>query len=1248
MQFPLRIVSALLPVPCMVLWLSISLAGQPDWENEKVFNRNREAPRATAVVYPNAKLAATDRREANPWLRSLDGKWQFKWSPDPDHRPRDFFKANYDTAQWDQITVPGNWQTQGYGVPLYSNIPYPFKKDPPRVMSTPPRNFTNYDQRNPIGSYRRTFEVPSDWQDRQVFLQFDGVDSAFYLWINGKQVGYSQGSRTPALFDVTRYVHGGENMVAVEVYRYSDGSYLEDQDFWRLSGIYRNVSLWSTGKQHIRDFFVRTDLDKQYQDATFAVEMELANFAASSATYSVEVTLLDAAGQTVARNVVSDITLDPSSKKQVRGTTSSLQNPAKWTAETPNLYTIVLALKDATGKTLEACSHKIGFRKVEIRGGQLLVNGQAVYLKGVDRHEHDPVTGHTVSRESMIRDIELMKRFNINAVRTSHYPDDVVWYQLCDQYGLYVIDEANIESHGMGYGAESLAKDPAWLDAHMDRIQRMVERDKNHPSVIIWSMGNEAGNGANFKACYKWMKQRDPSRPVQYERAGRDDNTDIYCPMYASIDHITRYAKKSQDRPLIMCEYAHAMGNSVGNLQDYWDAIESHDHLQGGFIWDWVDQGLLADVPRGMRITDPSLPGGSADVVGKIQPTGLQGAVVLGADQRFDLTGPLTLEAVVRGYRTGPYCPLVSKGDHQYLLRFNNGGIDFVIYQQRWENLRVGFEQAGLTEAWNRVTAVYDGTNMLIYVNGKQVAQRPVSGAIARSAFPVNIGRNSEHPGRVNDLLIREASIYSRALSPLEIARVDARKRDGLQLHINLADVKSESYSRSRLKKYFAFGGDFGDQPNDGNFCVNGLIQPDRRPNPHLYEVGKVYQNVRVTPVDVAAGKINVQNKFFFTNLDQFEATWILRRGGIETSSGSLGRLNVPPQTDLEVTVPFKGVDQEGEYLLTVSFVLPEKTLWAPRGHRIAWDQMTVATQESPAKARHIAGPLKLVKNESSISVEGRGFRATWDAQRGALLSYLVDGKEFLAEPLEPNFWKAPNDNQFRNNYLSRMGPWRDAAKNRTVQSVTARELPEQIEITVRSILPIGNSKYDVVFSVRRNGWITVDCQYRPKGSKLPLLPKFGMTCSLTGEFNQVRWYGRGPQETYWDRKTGGEIAIHALRVEDMVHPYLRAQDTANRTDTRWFTLTNKDGVGLKVTGKTPLSFATWPYTLKDLETASHDYALPRRKSITVNIDYKLHGVGGDNSWGARTHPQYTLPGNNPYRYSFTLAPVKLTKTRTD
>jgi beta-galactosidase len=1216
-------------------------AAAPDWENEQVVGRNKEPGRATSLPYPDRERAIQATREATPYCQSLNGPWHFHWVPHPDQRPASFYQPDFDVRGWKTIAVPGNWQCQGYGTPLYTNITYPFHVDPPRVMGDPPPEYTNFDARNPVGSYRREFTVPEAWKGRQVFLQFDGVDSAFYLWINGQQVGYSQDSRTPAVFNITRFLQDGSNVLAAEVYQHSDGSYLEDQDFFRLSGIYRNVYLWSAADLHIRDFFVHAELDPQCRDGALRVEVEVRNFANRPQGFSVAAELLDAAGKSVFQDLAADGQADVAGQASV-ALSKPVDRPAQWSAEQPNLYRLLLTLKDAAGKTVEVTTCQVGFRRVEMKDGVLLVNGQRIYLKGVNRHEHDPVTGHTVSVESMIRDIQLMKQLNINAVRTSHYPNDPQWYELCDRLGLYVIDEANIESHGMGYGEKSLAKDPAWKEAHLDRTRRMVERDKNHPSVILWSLGNEAGNGVNFYATYDWTKQRDPSRPVQYERADLDRNTDIYCPMYATIEHMVDYAKKNPTRPLIQCEYAHAMGNSVGNLQDYWDAIEAYPALQGGFIWDWVDQGLLADVPKGYRIADRQDARLTGVVTGAVdRQAGVTGPVAMANDPRLNLTGPLSLDVVFRGSRAGAFNPLVSKGDHQYLLRLDNNGVNFTLHQNGWQGLNVPYGQAGLADGWNRVTAVYDGSYMRLYVNGKPVADKPLTGKIDASEFPVNIGRNSEIPSRVSILPIREARIYNRALSPEEIAAAEPPSQDGLVLDLDLRRVSDEQVSLGRGDQYFAYGGDFGDRPNDGNFCCNGVVHPDRTLHPHAWEVKKVYQHVKVHADDLAAGKVRVQNKYFFTNLNEFEAKWVLRRDGREVQSGSLGRLDVPPQTSQGLTIPLPSASQgRGECFLTVFFALPEARPWAAAGHVAAWDQLWISGKKVSSVALSGAAP-DLKPTDERLLISGGGFAAAIDKKTGELVSYQLDGVELLAGPLVPSFWKAPNDNQMRSRYLQQTQPWRSAAADRKLVALEAENVAGAIQVTARYQLPVGEADYQVIYRLTRDGRIEIATAYTPGSGKSSLLPRFGVAWAMPQAYDRVAWYGRGPHETYWDRQTSGELAVYESTVDELVFPYVRSQDTGNRTDVRWMTLTNKDGLGVRVEGTRPLSVSAWPFTIADVEAAMHPYELPRRDFNTVFVDDRLHGVGGDNSWGALTHPQYTLPGDRPYRLGFTIFPLR-------
>ena len=563
----------------------------PDWENPLLTGLNNQPPHATMVICLDAKTArsieftANSQRVKSDFYRSLNGDWKYHYASNHLARVPDFWKPDFDDSKWQTIPVPANVEMHGYGIPIYVNIQYPWPKPwkPPVVPEDDPNNTVN--------SYRHTFTLPKEWAGQRVLVTFDGVNSFFYLWVNGEKVGMGKDSRTPVEFDITKFVKPGENLVAIENFRWCDGSYLEDQDFWRLSGIFRDVYLWSPPDLHIRDFEVKTDLDAQYRDAELGFSVTVENAGSKAALVSVEGVLLDASGKTVATPTIQ-LKVNPDGSGGQAMISTSVSNPLKWSAETPNLYKLLLTLKDEAGKVVEVIPVNVGFHKVEIKDGNLLVNGQRVLFKGVNRHEHDPDLGQAVTVESMIQDIRTMKQHNVNAVRTCHYPNQPAWYDLCDHYGIYLIDEANIESHGMGYGRESLAKNPDWADAHMNRTVRMVERDKNHPAVIIWSLGNEAGDGPNTEATSAWIKQRDPSRPVHYEQAGRKPHTDIVCPMYPPPRELARYAAQPQTRPYIMCEYAHAMGNSSGNLWLYWNEIYNRPHLQGAFIWDWVDQGL--------------------------------------------------------------------------------------------------------------------------------------------------------------------------------------------------------------------------------------------------------------------------------------------------------------------------------------------------------------------------------------------------------------------------------------------------------------------------------------------------------------------------------------------------------------------------------------------------------------------------------------------------------------------------------
>lgn len=1019
-------------------------AKTPNWEDPTVIGLNKEPGHCTLMPYADVAGALECRRQTSTFYRSLNGKWKFNWVNKPADRPTGFYKPDYDVSAWNEIPVPSNWQMHGYGRPIYLNVTYPFPANPPYI----PHDY------NPVGSYRREFTLPNVWDGREVFLHFDGVKSAFYLWINGRLVGYSQGSMTPAEFNVTRYLKPGKNIVAAEVYRFSDGSYLEDQDMWRLSGIYRNVYLFATPKVHLRDFSVRATLDEQYKNGVLMIRPKLATYADTDVgRWTVQAQLYDDQNSRVlapplkieAKRLLNE-RYPQRDNVPFALLEAKIENPKKWSAETPNLYTLVLTLNDAQGNVVEAESCKIGFRKVEIMDGQFFVNGQSIKLFGVNRHEHDPDHGRAIPRGRMIQDIKLLKQSNINAVRTSHYPDDPRWYELCDEYGLYLIDETNLETHGQG---GLLSNTPTWHNAFVDRAIRMVERDKNHPSVIIWSLGNESGCGPNHAAMAAWIHDYDPTRPIHYEGAVGNPKdpyyVDMMSRMYARIPQILHMATDPiDDRPMVLCEYAHAMGNSVGNLKEYWDAIRSHRRLIGGFIWDWADQGL----------------------------------------RKYTADGQM----------------------------------------------------------------------------------------------------------------------------------------------------------------FWAYGGDYGDNPNDGNFCCNGLVQPDRKPNPSLAEVKKVYQRIHVAPIDPLHGVFSVTNEYDFVSLDFADVTWELTCDGEVLQAGKLAPLTLEPKASKQIKIPWTGVQPQAgtECWLKIGFALADDAPWGEQGHVVAWDQFPIAF-DAPAPLvadLRLMGEVELNQQADAYTITGQNFTVTIGNGSGAIESLILDGTELIAAPLAPNFWRAPIDNDNGNKMPRRLSLWRRAGAKRTVESVRTRQIaPQVVRVTVEATLPVGSdTKFLTTYDIYGTGDITIEASVYPSGDNLPDLPRFGMQMAIPGQFSTMTWLGRGPHETHWDRKTGAAVGRYSSSVAEPTHVYVRPQENDNKTDVRWLTLTNDDGAGLLAVGMPLLSVSAWPYSMEDLEKATHINELPHRDFVTVNLDYKQMGVGGDDSWGARTHPEYALPAK-PYAYRFRLKP---------
>lgn len=1017
----------------------------PEWQNPEVVQLNREQAHSTRFSYETEEMALGGDKKLSSNFMSLNGSWKFHWASNPASSPAEFFQTKFNDRKWDDIQVPSNWEMKGYGIPIYVNMPYEWTTDP-----NPPEVPTDH---NPVGSYRKKFSLPDQWGDKEVFIHFGAVKSAFYIWVNGQKVGYSQGSKTPAEFNISPYLQKGKNLVAVEVYRWSDGSWLECQDFWRLSGIERDVYLEARPKAHIRDFWCKAGLNRDYTDGVLDLDLEISiPEGAFPKGLDIEVKLLapDQSGQTVwsAASAVfkGDSGLGRADFSKV------FEDVLKWSAETPNLYTLVMELKDKEGNSLEHLSSRVGFRSSEIKYGRLLVNGKAVKLKGVNRHEHDQDEGHVVSEEMMLKDIMLMKQFNVNAVRTCHYPNDPRWYELCDEYGLYVIDEANIESHGMGYDLDkTLGNNPLFMKSHLDRTIRMVERDKNHPSVIIWSLGNEAGNGVCFYATYDWIKERDLTRPVQYERAGHERNTDIFCPMYERIHDMVKFAESHPDKPLIQCEYSHAMGNSNGNIMDYWKVIDQYEQLQGAFIWDWVDQGLTMHTDEGV--------------------------------------------------------------------------------------------------------------------------------------------------------------------------------------------------------KYWGYGGDFEPegQHHDGSFCLNGLVSPDRSIHPGIWEVKRAHQYVGFEAVPFRADQVLIENKYDFISLEDFDILWELLENGSPVSSGSIESPAIDPgdkapftlQLDKNILAPGK------EYHLSVKAVTRKVSPMLPLGHVVAIEQfdLTPLSMTNMARDEFIeAGTDEVSIDESREKLVIRTFdgEIVFDRKSGYLESYHMAGKSLLSEGPLPNFWRAPTENDFGNKMPERCAMWRTFGKELALQSLVPVQTDNTTMILAEYIHPENGSNYRVSYSFNNGGEIRVKVEFNPGSDKFPEIPRFGMSMVLPEGYDQLEYFGRGPHENYIDRNTASLLGLYKSSVDAQYVPYITNGENGNKTETRWLSLTNSEGWGIKIKGDFLIDFSALHYSQDDLDREKRDGAhtidLEKSGKVYLNVDWKQMGVGGDDSWRARTHAAYVIaPG--PLEYSFIIVP---------
>lgn len=1232
---------------------SSALAQLPDWENPAVFRINKEAARSTSMPFPSKEAAATQGRLDSPWCQLLNGNWKFHHTGNPAGKPAGFEAPAFDDSTWKEIPVPSNWQMHGYGAPLYTNITYPFARNPPTVMGEPPQHFTNFpvENRNQVGSYRHKFTLPESWKGRSTRMVFGAVDSAFYLWINGKKVGYSQDSRTPAEFDITPYLQDGENLLAAEVYQYSDGSYLEDQDMFRMSGIFRDVYLWSADSLNLDDFWIQAGLTDDFKAGKLGFTAKIANRGSAEMSATANLTLTSADGKIIAAPPIS-VKIPAGQSVEQSVSLADIPDVKPWSAEVPNLYSYQITLTDSAGREIAHHAGKTGFRRDEVKNGQFLHNGQPILFKGVNRHDHNPKTGHYCTREDIRADLLQMKRGNINAVRTAHYPNDPALVELCDELGFYVIAEANIESHGMGYKEESLAKNPAWFEAHLDRIKNLVERDKNHPCVIMWSMGNEAGDGENFIKCSAWIRQRDPSRPVHYEQAAHAAHADIYSPMYETIADCAKYCRSEEtkplakQRPLIQCEYSHAMGNSTGNLSDYWELIRKERLLQGGFIWDWKDQGILHQKHKIDDVEDRSANPAKVRLLGSLATDeGLfGGSAVVEATDKLDLTGKLTLVAEARLNKTSfsqGGQPLITKGETAYGLTITESGesLEFFIHSAGTRHSVVAKLPADAASKFHTYGGVYDGAQLAIFIDGTSVASKACTAVVSKNNHELAVGIDTEETARRLRGSIRKAAVYSR---PMMLANTLEEGPDALLLLDFTKDAQ-----KPKTQRFLAYGGDFNDRPTDYSFCSNGLVSATLSPSPQFDEVRKVYQDIHTTAVDVSTPtlKVQVRNEYFFRDLGQIGGSWKLMQDGIAVAEGKLDLPTIAPQQTAVLEIPSGHTPKaDSEYFFRVRYDLLEKTAWHPAGMPIAWDEIALPwgkrTPPAPAAADAPAG---FSEDSASVILTAKDLVATLDKTTGYLKSIKAKDQEWLLTPLKLNFWRPTTNNDEGAKLDHKLKIWQYAGAKATAVKTTTVQEGNDVVVTAELAIPARQSSATIRYRLSGGGQIAIDTEFRPD-QELPAIPRIGYQFKIPNRTPVWKWYGNGPHENYIDRKSGSWTTVHEGVIPTLFYRYIDPQESGNRTGIRWATLSSPLGGGslrIDATGDSLLEMACYPGAAADIQLAMHSSELPQRNFHTINLDHRQSGLGGTNSWGATALPQYLIRADKSYRWSFLLSPTE-------
>ncbi len=1240
-----------------------------DWQNPAVFAINKEPACAMPSIYESAQDAIDE--SSSKYEISLNGSWKFKYFGNPNKCIKDFHEEYFNDSSWSDIEVPSNWEMQGFGTPLYTNVKYPFTMKPPRVMVNTPASFTNSpeDQRNPTGLYRKNFEIPQDWSGNRIFIKFEGVASAFYIWVNGQKVGYSQDSRTPARFDITKYARSGKNTIAVQVFKYSDGSYFEDQDFWRLSGIFRDVKLEIKPRIFVRDIFNKVELADYYSTGKLTSQILLSNLSNYPELFKLSGKLISPEGKVISQ---SESSAEITAGKSVicKWSFPDIKRVQTWSAENPTLYKLQIEL--TTGGKKYYSAFDIGFRSVERKNGQILVNGRAILFKGVNRHEHNPLTGQYVDEATTRKDLVEMKKYNINAVRTSHYPNHPHFYKLCDRLGMYVIDEANIEMHELdklkGDAHPSSKKHlNTWGKALANRVQNMVERDKNHPCVVFWSLGNESKDGVAFEEAAKWVRQRDSSRVVHFDRNYAFTYVDMDSRMYISPEKVkeslNKNAKKPVDKrlPVILCEYAHTMGNSGGCLIDYWNMVRANPCFQGGFIWDWKDQGLLRNAEPSIELSDAARADRQIAVFQNVATKRvMKNASIVAFPGVFDSPQKefaISVKFNANGFtpridfdegvgkidtRTPPTpkraCEEIAEESGVFTLRFydNRKVISFSVWNgSTWEHLEA---QGDFSSPNLEIGADLGDGKMRIYADKKIIAERAFKSDITFiSSSPLVLGKKTRIPKFIQCI----NGAFERVV--FFDKNFDKLARANKLCDIDFSDFKQVPSD----KKFFAYGGDFGDAPNDGSFCFNGIVAPDCAPSPQAWAVKKLHQNIHAKLKSFSKGyaTISVFNENFFVDNSNLECIWTLSLNGKKIASDTVETPTIAPQNSSDITIDLSEYDftQEGIYTLDISHKLKSATNALPEGFESAREQFVLLGKYTPAKKSEI-GSLNLSEKDETLTISNNIFKVVFDKKTGFPTKYIMAEQTLIEGGTRLNFWRPLTNNDRGAKLHEKLAIWENAGERTTLTSLAIERAARDggsITIKAEYKIPARDSKAEISYKIYPDGAIDIEgAVHISKGT--PMLPRVALQFRSPKNLDTRTWFGLGSHETYVDRKSGATLGLHSLKIADSFHKYEDPQESSNAIDTYYLSLSGNEKFALKIEGdaNNTFEFSTYPCLPEDITQASHPHQLPERNFNVINIASANMGVGGVNSWGAIPEKYALLESGKSYTFKFTLAGV--------